>query len=1113
MTETRAAAAPPAPQEGRAAAYVGRPLVGVIVLAAISLAMGWQFLTDASRGVPAFDTAFYQWRVEYLLENDPGSMIDLRGATGALAGGYRIAEPVLGAAVRTVGGVAPTVPTILLSVLFRILCAAGMAAFAWKHRRNWLLFYVTLISIPALFFLQRFFGYMDNFMTLALLAGVLVLMDRMPGSWGARIAVTTFLFLAGMSHPTTLVIFLLSMGAVAGYRLLRERSLLAALRAEGLIIVTGTVAVIMVAAFWLGGLWGPTSSFSDAAVPPPETVDFFVNRSIGVLKSLEPFFPVLILFPLMAVGFVALLVKVFRNREYFAEVAVAWTLPVAGMLGFLIGAAYPYFRFFNATLAPLLLAAVALTLLILWPLRIRGVAGRVLAAVAAVAVTFVVGTWWTRGLSAWNTTPTWLTPEIRSTMAAAGAYLDASSEAERVVFVTDAQPGQIVPYGHYKEHANAINAGLRGDQIDQATLFFGRIEDLEAGRPSTSEDQPYNDISAETADEALPLLEESGSVVMVPAVFNEHSTNLDFLDDPSCVESPPGMGPCVGVTEGLTILPDASTASVDEQAVEKAARAASEARSFAVSPPGPLSDLGSTLLATIRLLLLFVLPGFLYYRRMERRSWPEAVALVPLFSIASVTAIGVILVAILRGPFTPTVGWISWALAVALAVFGRLPARQARRRDRLFAAPGRFIDETSEPFRNQHFTYLMGAQWFAQMADGLVAAALAKLITFGGAAGFDPEGASSTREALLIVLLTFLPYTLFSPFVGVLIDRLNRRRLLIGANALRAVVLALILVIGLSRIGDPALYVSFLLILAGTRLLLAIKGAGLPAVLGEENLLQGNSISQAGSAIFQLFGAGVALVASESIDTSVILIAGVLVYALATASAFGTGRLGYTTRSTPFREEVRRLFRDIVDGVREVAGKAAAGLALTSFLVIRSLLTFTVLATAFVSRDLIAAEETTTTVAGAAGALGAVIGFLAANAVRRRVAPVTIVGTALFLGGAGMLAFGGIINLLGVSLMAFAVGVSFFLGKIGVDTMMQEALSDSFRGRGFSLQDIAYNFSWIIPALVLFLFLSRDVARILMVSAGAVFLLFAVLLGLWARAVRRTDPEAADAEG
>ena len=1107
VTEARPAPAEAGPTEGRVSAFFAQPAIGAVVVAAIALAIGWQFLTDASRGVPAFDTAYYQWRVEYLLENDPGSMIELRGATGALAGGYRIAEPVLGAAVRAVGGVAATVPTTLLSVLFRILCAAGMAAYAWKHRRNWLIFYVTLISIPALFFLQRFFGYMDNFMTLALLAGALVLMDRMPESWGARIAVTAFLFLAGLSHPTTLVIFLLSMGAVAGYRLVRERSLLAALRSEGLIIATGTVAVILTAAFWLGGLWGPASSFSDAAVPPPETVDFFINRSVGVLKSLEPFFPVLILFPLMAVGLIHLVVKVVRDREYFAEVTVAWTIPLAGMLGFLIGAAYPYFRFFNATLAPLLLAALALSLVILWPLRLRGPAGWVLAGVAALAVAFAVGTWWTRGLTAWNTTSTWLTPEIRSTMAAAGAYLDASPDAERVVFVTDAQPGDIVPYGHYKEHANAINAGLRGDQIDQATLFFGRIEDLRAGQPSTSEDEPYNDISRETSAEALPLLDRDGTVVFVPAVFNEHSTNGDFIESCEAEECVP-----IGDT-GLYVLPQAATAPVDEQALAAGEDAAAEARSFAVAPPGPFENLGGTILASLRLILLLVVPGFLFYRRFSRRSWPEAMALVPLFSIASITTVGVFLVAILRGPFTPAVGWISWGIAVALAVAGRLPTGLRRRRDAVFAAPARFIDETSVPFRNRDFTFLMGAQWLAQMADGLIAAALAKLITFGGAAGFDPEGASSTREALLIVLLTFLPYTLFSPFVGVLIDRWNRRRLLIGANAFRAAVLALILVIGLSRIGDPALYVSFLLILAGTRLLLAIKGAGLPAVLGEENLIQGNSISQAGSAIFQLFGAGVALYASKTIDTPVILVAGVVVYAVATLSAFGTGRLGYTTTSTPFREELGRLFGDIAEGVREVAQKAAAALALTSFLVIRSLLTFTVLATAFISRGLIASEGTTTTVAGAAGALGAVIGFLAASAVRRRVAPVTIVTTALFLGGAGMLAFGGIINLLGISLMAFAVGISFFLGKVGVDTMMQEALSDSFRGRGFSLQDIAYNFSWIVPALVLFLFLSQDVARVLMISAGAVFLLLAVLLRLWAQRVRRTDPEAADAEG
>src|SRR5919106_127812 len=198
---------------------------------------------------PALDTAYYQWRVEYLMNEDPGDMIELRGAVGSLAGGYRIAEPVLAATMRTVGGVDAAVPTVVLSIFFRILAGAAMAAFAWKHRRNWLLFYLTLVAVPALFLLQRFFGYMDNFMSLALLGGVLLLMDRLQDSWGARVAATLFMFLTGLSHPTTLAIFLLSMGAVAVFRFLRERSLLPALRSEGMIILTGTAAVNNTSAF------------------------------------------------------------------------------------------------------------------------------------------------------------------------------------------------------------------------------------------------------------------------------------------------------------------------------------------------------------------------------------------------------------------------------------------------------------------------------------------------------------------------------------------------------------------------------------------------------------------------------------------------------------------------------------------------------------------------------------------------------------------------------------------------------------------------------------------------------------------------------------------------
>ncbi|MBA2425686.1 MAG: hypothetical protein H0V60_01235, partial [Actinobacteria bacterium] len=66
-------------------------------------------------------------------------------------------------------------------------------------------------------------------------------------------------------------------------------------------------------------------------------------------------------------------------------------------------------------------------------------------------------------------------------------------------------------------------------------------------------------------------------------------------------------------------------------------------------------------------------------------------------------------------------------------------------------------------FKKKDYGALMGVQFFAQAGDGLVQAAIAKLIAFGGQEGFDVEAARSPEELLRIVLYIFVPYTLISP--------------------------------------------------------------------------------------------------------------------------------------------------------------------------------------------------------------------------------------------------------------------------------------------------------------------------------------------------------------
>jgi hypothetical protein len=78
--------------------------------------------------------------------------------------------------------------------------------------------------------------------------------------------------------------------------------------------------------------------------------------------------------------------------------------------------------------------------------------------------------------------------------------------------------------------------------------------------------------------------------------------------------------------------------------------------------------------------------------------------------------------------------------------------------------------------------------------------------------------------------------------------------------------------------------------------------------------------------------------------------------------------------------------------------------------------------------------------------------------------------------------------------------------------MVQEALGDDFRGRAFSLYDIAYNVAWVVAAAVLNIFWSPDLQGLLIAAMGVVFLVGVGLLAAWFRAAGLLLPRTAAAE-
>jgi hypothetical protein len=402
---------------------------------------------------------------------------------------------------------------------------------------------------------------------------------------------------------------------------------------------------------------------------------------------------------------------------------------------------------------------------------------------------------------------------------------------------------------------------------------------------------------------------------------------------------------------------------------------------------------------------------------------------------------------------------------------------------------------------SRDFAWLMGAQFLAQAGDGIVQAALAKSIAFGDQKGFDLENARSPDELLRIVLYMLVPYTIISPFLGVLIDRWDRRRLLFFANGLRAAVVAIVALVGTGSVPDLALFLAFLLTIASTRVVLATKAAALPVTLPNDSLVEGNAVSQLGGAMFQLGGAGVALFAAGVVDTDLIVLAGALVYAAGGGCALILRRVGEVRRKRSF-DELARVARSIADGVLEVARTPKAAAAITTYFWLRFLWSFSIVAIGFVARGLLADDDLTIIVlTGGTGAIGAALGFVLARSLRDRVRTTAhLVLSASGVAGIAVVVFGPLGFSASIAVLTFFLGLGFFLAKISLDTLVQEALGDDFRGRAFSLYDIAYNLAWVLAAGLLKLFWGPSGRGLLIAAVGVGFLAGMAALATWYRA-------------
>lgn len=123
-----------------------------------------------------------------------------------------------------------------------------------------------------------------------------------------------------------------------------------------------------------------------------------------------------------------------------------------------------------------------------------------------------------------------------------------------------------------------------------------------------------------------------------------------------------------------------------------------------------------------------------------------------------------------------------------------------------------------------------------QFGDGMFQAALSGAILFNPERETDPLAIAAGFAVLL------LPYSFIGPYAGALLDRWDRRTVLLVANVLRAVLIGVVSLGLLGGIGETPLLLLALAVVGISRFVMAGVSAALPRVLAQRWLVPTNSV-------------------------------------------------------------------------------------------------------------------------------------------------------------------------------------------------------------------------------------------------------------------------------
>lgn len=410
------------------------------------------------------------------------------------------------------------------------------------------------------------------------------------------------------------------------------------------------------------------------------------------------------------------------------------------------------------------------------------------------------------------------------------------------------------------------------------------------------------------------------------------------------------------------------------------------------------------------------------------------------------------------------------------------------------------LGRAREALGSRDFRYLFAARLTSQAADGLFQIAVLSQVVF------DPEGQSTTVGFAKAAAVLAVPYSLVGPFTGVFIDRWSRRRILALAPLLRAAA-ALLTLAGAQRVAPY--YAGALLVISLNRFFLSTAGAVMPRLVPARDLLIGNSLATVGGTFATLVGVTVGGQLAESLGDAPLIAA---IGAMWLAAGILAGRIKAELRperdpAARIRRELGRVLGETIDGMRVLARTPRALYPIGSITLDQFVQGLVLVISLVVFRDRFGQGVGSFSWLVGAGGVGIFAGLTTVGWLEQRLPKPSIVAVAFVISGLALLGVAPVIAPVTVLVASFLLGLSFAWKKIPVDTMVQQAIPDGFRGRVFAVYDLGYNMARVIAALLAIPLLPAIGVPWAIALSGAAFLLWAPVLP---RRMRRTVPGAGE---